>query len=145
MIYTELTKKAACLAFQAHFGQTDRAGFPYIMHPIHVAEQMTTEDTCVVALLHDVLEDTDVTAEDLRREGFTDAQIEAVKLITHAEGTDYMDYVRGIKKNEIAKTVKLADLAHNMDRTRIRELSEKDEARYRKYQAAKALLLEEEN
>lgn len=142
MIYSELTKKAILLAYRAHEGQKDRSGLPYILHPVHLAEQMTTEDSCVVAMLHDVLEDTDMTEEDLREEGFTERQIEAVKLLTRTEEEDYFEYVRRIRENDLACAVKLADLAHNMDRTRLPEYSEKDEARYEKYQKAVQILTE---
>ena len=142
MIYSELTKKAILLAYRAHEGQKDRSGLPYILHPIHLAEQMTTEDSCVVAMLHDVLEDTDMTEEDLREDGFTERQIEAVKLLTRTEEEDYFEYVRRIRENDLACAVKLADLAHNMDRTRLPEYSEKDEARYEKYQKAVQILTE---
>ncbi|MBR0147282.1 MAG: bifunctional (p)ppGpp synthetase/guanosine-3',5'-bis(diphosphate) 3'-pyrophosphohydrolase [Eubacterium sp.] len=142
MIYSELTKKAILLAYRAHEGQKDRSGLPYILHPIHLAEQMTTEDSCVVAMLHDVLEDTDMTEENLREEGFTERQIEAVKLLTRTEEEDYFEYVRRIRENDLACAVKLADLAHNMDRTRLPEYSEKDEARYEKYQKAVQILTE---
>ena len=142
MIYSELTKKAILLAYRAHEGQKDRSGLPYILHPIHLAEQMTTEDSCVVAMLHDVLEDTDMTEEDLREEGFTERQIEAVKLLTRTEEEDYFEYVRRIRENDLACAVKLADLAHNMDRTRLPEYSEKDEARFEKYQKAVQILTE---
>ena len=109
MIYTDFTRKAIKFAFKAHKGQVDRSGIPYILHPIHVAENMLTEDTCVVAILHDVLEDTDITEEDLRREGFTGTQIEAVVKMTRKPDEDYFDYVREIKKNPIATEVKKAD------------------------------------
>lgn len=144
MIYTELTRKAAVLACRAHAGASDKSGFPYILHPVHVAEQMTSEDTCVVALLHDVVEDTEVTLEDLRKEGFTEVQIEAIRLMTREEGVPYMDYVRKIAENPVARTVKLADLAHNMDKNRITAFgrsTEKDEKRFRKYEEARAFLL----
>ncbi len=144
MIYTELTKKAIRLAFRAHEGQKDRAGLPYILHPVHLAEQMTTEDACVVALLHDVLEDTDVTEDELRAEGFTEPQLDAVKLLTRTKDEDYFDYVKRIRGNALAKTVKLADLEHNSDRTRIGTFSEKDEIRFQKYQKARAILTDEE-
>ena len=142
MIYTELTKKAIRFAFEAHTGQTDRSGLPYVLHPIHVAEQMTTEDGCVVALLHDVLEDTDHTEEDLRQQGFSEAQITAVKLLTRTEGEDYFEYIRRMKENELAVAVKLEDLAHNMDRSRLEEVSDKDEARFHKYEEAIRILTE---
>ncbi|MBQ9871933.1 MAG: bifunctional (p)ppGpp synthetase/guanosine-3',5'-bis(diphosphate) 3'-pyrophosphohydrolase [Eubacterium sp.] len=143
MIYTEMTKKAIRFAFQAHEGQLDRSGLPYILHPLHLAEQMTSEDACVTALLHDVLEDTDVTVEDLRKEGFSETQIEAVELLSRSEDEDYFDYVRRIRSNALAKEVKLADLAHNRDRTRLEYISEKDEKRFQKYTEAVRILTEE--
>ena len=143
MIYTELTKKAILVAFKAHAGQMDRAGLQYILHPLHIAEQMKDEDTCVVALLHDVIEDTDMTLDDLRQYGFTEAQLEGVRLMTHEDGVDYFDYVRAIKKNEVAKAVKLEDLKHNSDTTRLAEVTDKDMERLKKYKKAEAILLGE--
>ena len=136
MIYTELTKKAMKLCFQAHKDQTDKSGIPYVFHPIHLAEQMKDEDTTVVALLHDVVEDTDYTLEDLREMGFNERVIGAIALMTHAEGVPYMDYVAKIKENPIAKAVKLADLAHNSDITRMDVVDEKAIARVEKYAKA---------
>lgn len=117
MIYTPLTNKAMCLAYQAHHGQLDYNGVPYIFHPIHVAEQMEEEIPCCVALLHDVLEDTPVTPEELARE-FPQPVVEAVCLLTRREGEDYLSYIRRIRQNPVAVRVKLADLAHNLDQTR---------------------------
>ena len=117
MIYTPMTKKALCLAYEAHHGQLDKSGLPYINHPLHLAEQMYDELSCTVALLHDVVEDTAVTLEDLAKE-FPPEVIEAVDLLTHKPGVDYFDYVRAIRTNHTALTVKLADLNHNSDFTR---------------------------
>ena len=117
MIYTLLTNKAMKIAYEAHFGQYDYNGIPYIFHPIHLAEQMDDEYSCCVALLHDTVEDTDITIEDLCKE-FPVEVTDAIRLLTHDESMDYFDYVRAIKENPIAKKVKLADLAHNSDQTR---------------------------
>ena len=117
MIYTPMTRKAMTIAYQAHHGQTDKAGLPYIHHPLHLAEQMDDEITCTVALLHDTVEDTAVTLEDLARE-FPPEVVEAVTLLTHGEDVEYFDYVRAIRKNPIAAQVKLADLRHNSDPSR---------------------------
>ncbi len=141
MVYTELTKKAVNIAYKAHEGQIDKSGIPYIFHPMHLADQMTTEDTCVVAILHDVLEDTDVTYEELSKEGFTKEQLEAVKLLTHSSDVPYLDYVRNLKDNPIARTVKLADLKHNQDKTRLNVITKKDEKRLIKYKKAENILL----
>ncbi len=142
MIYTDFTRKAIKFAFKAHEGQVDRSGIPYILHPVHVAEKMLTEDTCVAAILHDVLEDTDITEEDLRREGFTGTQIEAVVKMTRKPDEDYFDYVREIKKNPIATEVKKADLMHNMDTSRLEKITSEDEERYKKYKKALDILEE---
>ena len=122
MIYTKLTNKAMQIAYMAHHGQTDCNGIPYVFHPYHLAEQMDDEISCCVALLHDVAEDREVTLDELGKD-FPQEIIEALKLLTHEKDTDYFDYVRRIKDNPIAKKVKLADLAHNMDRTRIVDCS----------------------
>ena len=117
MIYTELTMTAMRRAYNAHLGQVDYNNIPYIFHPYHLAEQMNDEITCTVALLHDVVEDTSVTIEELETL-FPSVVIEAIKLLTHKEGVDYFDYVKEIKKNPIAKAVKLEDLKHNSDQSR---------------------------
>ena len=141
MLYTELTKKAMKLAFEAHKDQTDKNGIPYIYHPIHVAEQMSDESTICVALLHDVVEDTEITFEQLECEGFAQDIMDALKLMTHDESVPYMDYVRAIKTNRIATTVKLADLRHNSDLTRLDVIDEKAIGRVEKYKKAMELLL----
>ena len=140
MIYTEKTKKALKLCFEAHKNQTDKSGMPYVFHPFHLAEQMKTEETTIVALLHDVVEDTDYTLDDLDKMGFDKPIIEAIELLTHTDDTEYMDYVRAIKSNPIAKTVKLADLTHNSDLTRLDEITDKSLARREKYLKAIELL-----
>ena len=142
MLYTPMTKKALKLCYEAHKEQTDKSGIPYVFHPIHLAEQMGDEDTTVVALLHDVVEDTDYTLEDLRAMGFNQNVIEAIRLMTHAEGVPYLDYVAKIKENPIARAVKLADLAHNSDLTRLDTVDEKAMARVQKYTQAIRLLEE---
>lgn len=118
MIYTELTNEAMKIAYRAHHGQVDKGGIPYIFHPYHLAEQMTDEYTTCVALLHDVVEDTDITLDELAKT-FPREVIDALALLTHADGVDYYEYVAKIKDNPIAKTVKLADLTHNSDETRM--------------------------
>ena len=146
MIYTELTNKALRIAYDAHAGQLDKCGTPYIAHTLHVAEQMNDEASTCVALLHDVVEDSDVTLDDLARD-FPPEVIEGVRLMTHEPGVDYLDYVRAIKGNAVAKKVKLADLAHNSDETRFagRPVAPEElERRRRKYAAAREILLEEE-
>ena len=142
MIYTQKTKKALKLCFEAHKKQVDKSGMPYVFHPFHLAEQMQTEETTVVALLHDLVEDTDYTIEDLKSMGFDKNITDAIALMTHADDVPYMDYVREIKKNPIAKVVKLADLKHNSDLTRLDVIDEKALGRREKYLKAIALLEE---
>ncbi len=143
MIYTELTNKAMKLAYEAHKGQTDINGIPYVFHPFHIAEEMPDEITTCVALLHDVVEDTDVTTKDLERD-FPKEIVEAVAMLTHNSNDTYTDYVTRIKSNEIAKTVKLADLKHNSDETRFagnNNVSEdKKEYWRKKYSMARKIL-----
>lgn len=143
MIYTPLTKKAINVMFEAHKNQMDKSGVPYVFHPFHLAEQMADEATTICALLHDVVEDTDCTFDDLANAGFPAPCIEALKLLTHEEGVPYMDYVKEIAKNPIARAVKLADLRHNSDRTRIDgEPSERIQAKWKIYAQAMAYLEE---
>ena len=142
MIYTVRTKRAMNLCYEAHKGQFDKSGVPYIFHPTHLAEQMTDEATTITALLHDVVEDTDYTFEDLEKMDFGAEVIEALKLLTHDESVPYMEYVANLKQNPIAKVVKLADLAHNSDATRVDVVDEKMQKQYDKYQAAIKLLNE---
>lgn len=140
MIYTELTIKAMNLAYDAHHGQYDKGGVPYIFHPIHLAEEMDDEYSTCVALLHDTVEDTDVTLEELAAI-FPREVAAAVDLMTHREGVDYFDYVRSIKTNALATKVKLADLRHNSDPKRPCS-GGNVEARREKYAAARRILEE---
>ena len=142
MIYTELTIKAMNLAYEAHHGQYDKGDVPYIFHPIHLAEGMDDEVSTCVALLHDTVEDTDVTLEQLAQ-AFPKEVVDAVALLTHAEGVDYFDYVRGIRQNPIAVKVKLADLQHNGDPERICNQGNQEKRR-EKYAAARKILTEKD-
>jgi len=142
MIYTEMTKKAMRIAFEAHKNQFDKSGMPYIYHPIHLAEQMVDEDTVCVALLHDVIEDTDWTLEEITKQGFDEKVMNALELMTHADEIPYMEYVEKIKSNLIARTVKLADLNHNSDLARLDKVDKEAIARIEKYKKAIALLEE---
>ena len=140
MIYTEKTKKALCFCFKAHKKQKDKSGMPYVFHPFHLAEQMEDETTTIVALLHDVVEDTRYTFKHIKKLGFGDEVIDALKLLTHEEGVEYMEYVKKIKDNPIAKKVKLADLLHNSDITRLDNVDEKALKRREKYLQAIEIL-----
>lgn len=140
MIYTPLTKKAIKLCFAAHKDQVDKSDLPYVFHPFHLAEQMKTEDAAVVALLHDVVEDTDYTLDDLRGMDYPPQVIEALGLLTHDKTVPYLEYVAAIKENPIARAVKLADLRHNSDMSRLDYVDEKVERRIQKYAEAIKLL-----
>lgn len=143
MIYTELTIKAMKIAYNAHLGQVDYNNVPYIFHPYHLAEQMDDEISCVAALLHDVVEDTQVTMAELEKE-FPQEVIDVLTLLTHDDSVDYFDYVRKIKTNPIATKVKLADLNHNSDQTRCIGANlapERLEYWKQKYAKAKEILL----
>ena len=119
MIYTPRICFAMAIAYSAHHMQLDKGGYPYIHHPMHLAEQMDDEESTVVALLHDVVEDSDITIEDLKTEGFCPHIIEAIDLLSRKKGQSYNDYIRKIKPNPLAKKVKIADLEHNLDLTRL--------------------------
>ena len=136
MIYTVQTEMALKLCFRAHKDQVDKSGMPYVFHPFHLAEQMTDEASVTAALLHDVVEDTDYTLEDLRKMGFAPEVLEAVALLTHDPRVPYEEYLIPIKENPIARRVKLADLAHNSDPTRVREVTPAMEARWERYKKA---------
>ena len=148
LIYTPLTNKAMQFAYEAHHGQVDYNGIPYIFHPLHLAEQMDDEISCCAALLHDVVEDTEVTLEDLAIR-FPPEVVEVVKLLTHDDNAEsnnssYFDYLLEIKQHPIAKKVKLADIAHNSDQTRCvgSDLSSAQLEYWKnKYANAKAILL----
>lgn len=149
MIYTKLTNKALCFAYNAHHGQLDYNGIPFIFHPLHLAEQMDDELSCCAALLHDVVEDTDITLDDLRTE-FPEEVVQIVGLLTHDSSaehnnTEYFDYIRKIKDHPLAKKVKLADIAHNSDQTRcVGSGISEDKLAYwkQKYQKASEILSE---
>ena len=142
MIYTELTKKALKLSFEAHKDQLDKSGIPYVYHPFHLAEQMETEDAVVVALLHDVVEDTVYTLDDIRAMGFPERIVKSLALMTHDKSVPYMEYVKKIKSDPVAKAVKLADLRHNSDLSRLDYVDERALERIEKYKKAIALLEE---
>lgn len=140
MIYTKLTKQAIRLCFHAHKDQVDKSGMPYVLHPFHLAEQMQDEITTVVALLHDVVEDTDYTLENIRRMGFPEEVVAALALLTHDPAVPYMEYVARIGRNPVARAVKLADLRHNSDITRLDRVTREDLDRVGKYREALQLL-----
>lgn len=139
MINTKLTRKAMIIAYEAHKNQVDKSGVPYIYHPIHVAEQMDTENECIIALLYDVVEDTNVTFKQLE-EVFSKEIIDILKLLTREENIEYDEYIKRIKNNSIACKVKIADLTHNLDKTRLDFVTEVDVKRNEKYKKALQIL-----
>lgn len=140
MLYTPQTKLAMEIAYAAHHGQKDKGGAPYIFHPFHLAEQMDTETEVTAALLHDVMEDTAVTPEELRRAGISEEVLAVLELLTHRKGEPYMDYIRRLLPNATARKIKLADLRHNSDVSRLRP-EDGDRVRYFREKYAPALEL----
>lgn len=138
--------EADALAERAHEGQLDKVGHPYIGHPRSVAGRLTDPDAQVVALLHDVIEDTTVTAEDLRAAGITDRQLEAIESLTHADDVDNETYWRAVRSVPLARMVKIADLADNCDPIRVARLDPETAERLRgKYRRALGVLLWDES
>ena len=135
-----LTAKALALATEAHAGQKDKGGNPYLHHPIFIANQMATETEIIVALLHDVCEDSPTTLEDLAQAGFPAEVVTAIQAITKVSGEDYLAYLDRVKANPVATKVKLADLAHNSDQSRLGTVTEKYLKRLAKYAVAVAHL-----
>lgn len=134
-------ERAVAIATAAHSGQTDKAGADYILHPLRVAEAVSTVDEKIVAMLHDVVEDCPGwTFERLEAEGFGASVIEALRLVTKVGGESYEDFVRRAASNPIARAVKIADLRDNMDLTRLREITGKDMERIEKYRRALEIL-----
>lgn len=147
MIYTELTKKALRISFNAHKDQVDKTGMPYVYHPFIVAEGVEDDGEYAVcaALLHDVVEDSEITLDDLRAEGFPNEVIEAVGLLTHDDSVPYVQYLYAIKDNSIAKAVKLSDLSHNMNTDRLDKIDDKALKRLEKYSNALDILMSNED
>jgi (p)ppGpp synthase/HD superfamily hydrolase len=130
-----LLAKAIALASQKHMGQFDKGGMPYILHPLKVMHYLKSDDLelMAIAVMHDVVEDSDVTFSDLYAMEFTPRIVETLRLLTKMPGQTHREYVDGIKKNPDAIKVKLADLRHNMDARRLKGITPKDSARMDKY------------
>jgi (p)ppGpp synthase/HD superfamily hydrolase len=133
-------EKALEIALQAHRGQQDRYGEPYILHPLRVMARVHTEEQKIVALLHDVIEDSAWTIEQLEQEGFVVEILEAVQALTKQPGEDYMNYIRRTAVTNLSLTVKMADLKDNMDLTRCKQLKPADLKRMEKYLKARQYL-----
>lgn len=132
---------ALALAINHHEGQMDKAGKPYIEHPLRLMDQMESEEEKIVAVLHDIVEDTDISLDDLRNEGFSEEVLSAIECVTIKDGEDYDSFIERISFNPLAVKVKLADLEDNMDLTRLPEVTDKDFERVWKYKRAKERLM----
>lgn len=130
------------LATEAHQGQVDKAGQPYILHPLRLMMTMPDETSQIVALLHDVVEDTPITFDDLRQRGYSETIISALDCLTRREDETYQQFVERAKANPIARRVKLADIEDNMDVRRLKSISEKDLERLQRYRDAWQFLRE---
>ncbi len=135
----EQLETALKIAVEAHFGQRDKGGRPYIFHPLRVAGRCTGKAK-VAALLHDTVEDTSVTFEELAAQGIDEEVIAALRLLTHDKSVPYLDYVRKVKENPIAREVKMSDLQDNMDLTRLKIVTDEDLKRVKKYHEAYRIL-----
>jgi (p)ppGpp synthase/HD superfamily hydrolase len=129
-------EKALRLMLEAHCGQRDKSGQPYVLHPIRVMMRLSAPEDRIAALLHDVVEDTDVTLEQLAEAGFSTRVIDAVDHLTRREGETYPEFIGRVRRNEIAARVKISDLQDNIDITRLASLEEKDVERLKRYHAA---------
>ncbi len=138
-------EKAIEIAAREHAGDTDKAGAPYVFHPLRLMFAVTSPFEKMAAVLHDVVEDTSVTLSDLEQEGFPPEVIAAVDALTKKEGESRLDAARRAVVNPIARMVKLADVTDNMDMSRIANLSEKDYARLKEYEQVKQLLINYED
>ncbi|MBK6324500.1 MAG: HD domain-containing protein [Chloroflexi bacterium] len=127
---------ALAIAIQAHAGQVDKAGQPYILHPLRLMFQMATEEEMITAVLHDVVEDSDVTLDALRQAGFSEKVITAVAAVSRQDDETYEEFIRRLRPNALAAKVKLADLTDNMDARRLKTITPKDLARIEKYHHA---------
>lgn len=138
--FEQLLELAIKVATKAHKGQLDKGGNPYILHPQAVAASLDSTENKIVAYLHDVVEDTEITLEDLEKMGFTYRIVNSVRILTKSKDISYDDYLKSIKKDSNAWRVKIADIKHNMDISRIPEPTAKDFARIEKYKKALAFL-----
>lgn len=136
-------EKAINIAVQAHSGQKDKAGMPYVLHPLRLMLRQDSPEAMIVAVLHDVVEDTDLSIEQLADAGFSGAVLEAIYLLTHDKSIPYMDYIRAIANNVLARQVKITDLIDNMDLSRIPNPQKKDYVRLEKYKLAYEYLTQE--
>ncbi len=133
-------ERAIRIAVEAHQSKLDKAGAPYILHPLRVMLQMDTTAERIVAVLHDVVEDSGWSLGDLEREGFPSRIVQAVGFLTRRDGETYDDFIRRLAQNPLARKIKLADLEDNMDIRRLPQITEKDLERLAKYHQAWLML-----
>lgn len=129
----KLLEKAIQIAVNAHYGQTDKAGMPYIFHPLRVMNNCCTTQQKIVAILHDTIEDTSVTAEYLIGQNFSQTIVEALQALTKQDGETYENFIGRISANKLASYVKIRDIKDNMDTSRLSEITETDRKRLNKY------------
>ncbi|HZI12549.1 MAG TPA: GTP pyrophosphokinase [Myxococcus sp.] len=137
-----LLEEAIALAVEAHRGQRDKAGQPYILHPLRVMMRLEDEEARTVAILHDVVEDTPYTLERLRALGYAEPVLSALDALTRRKDETYEAFVERLRPNALARRVKLADLEDNMDVRRLAAVTPKDTERLARYRAAWARLRE---
>ena len=137
-----MLEEAILIATRAHMGQVDKGNQPYILHPLRVMLRLQTEEERTVGVLHDVIEDTSVTIEDLRKQGISKDVLEALEHITKGKQEPYMEYISRVIQNPLALKVKKCDLEDNMNRSRLEKVTEKDEARLKKYELAYSKVIE---
>lgn len=137
-----MLEKAIIIATNAHKGQLDKGGSPYILHPLRLMFAMHNETEKICAVLHDVIEDTEITLDYLRTEGFSEEVLYALDSLTRRSNETYDEFISRIINNNIASHVKLADLSDNMDLSRIKNPTQKDYERIEKYSKASDIILE---
>lgn len=137
-------EKAIILATTLHAGQVDKSDKPYILHPLRVMENVEATECKILAVLHDVLEDCDIAADELIEAGIPAYLVEKLTILTKQKGEPYFDYIDRVKSDELARLVKLGDLKDNMNLDRLKEVTEKDLRRNEKYKKAKEILEQEE-
>ncbi len=128
--------QAILIATKAHAGQTDKAGQPYILHPLRLMFKFFSEDERIVSVMHDIVEDSAITLEDLKNLGFSEPIIEAIECLTKLNNESYESFIMRVSKNDLARKVKIEDIKDNLDLTRLNRVTSKDFTRVEKYHRA---------
>ena len=142
MDITKLLEKAISIALEAHTGQVDKAGQPYILHPLRLMLKLEDNEEQIVAILHDVVEDSSMTLDTLKENGFSDNIIAAIECLTKRDNENYLHFITRVKKNQLARKVKIEDIKDNMDLKRLNSITDKDLQRVAKYHKALNILLD---